>query len=369
MPLIHKSGNLSFGIDIKMNMKSKHENFIEALRNVPLHMKVKLECLQGIGAILSTQDDVVWYMLLQSMSGMLNNRGYKSLMLNEENYRKLGWKSLKAMEKSERFTHINIVLSKANVRISETKAKWLVENIEKIEKIGGIEAVLEQKRALHEKSEKLDFFRQFSGIGEKYARNIWMDLYDSDFYESIAIDSRLQRIYELLEISIVDYAKAERDMLDIAHEAGLTGWELDRLLFHFTDYFISIISSSTVSPFQTETDDFNIVNTIKIKEKSLNSPISGSESRRGFVIKRLLELSKVHDKFEINVNELAKEISNKIDRYRNTISQNISSVCNIIRNDFRKERRQEFNHLLRFSVLQEKRNKEIIFLFRRMTQP
>ena len=109
-------------------MKSSRELLIDMLRNIPQHMKIKLECLREIGAIVSTRDDLVWYMLLQSMSGMGNNRGYKRLMLNAEKFYYLRWKTIKDLPQSERLDHITSVLSDTTVRRHEIKAKWLLKN-------------------------------------------------------------------------------------------------------------------------------------------------------------------------------------------------------------------------------------------------
>ena len=112
--------------------------------------------------------------------------------------------------------------------------------------MGGVAAALNRMRSLQGRMAKLAFFRQFVGIGDKYGRNIWMDLCDPDFRDSIAIDVRLQKMYPLLGVPTKNYELAEAAMLDIASEAGLTGWELDRLLFHFPDHFLAAVGTSVV---------------------------------------------------------------------------------------------------------------------------
>jgi hypothetical protein len=186
-------------------------------------------------------------MLLQSMSGMGNNRGYARLILNKANYRKVAWATVKALPRSERLSHMHSALSDATVRMPEQKARWLIDNFDTIERMGGIAAALKQKRNLKGRAEKLTFFRQFLGIGDKYGPNIWMDLCDPDFHNAIAIDVRLKKIYELLGIPTDDYERAEQAMLEIAREAGLTGWDLDRLLFHFSDHFLAAIFGDAVT--------------------------------------------------------------------------------------------------------------------------
>jgi hypothetical protein len=224
-----------------MNAISSRDNLIEALRNTPRSMREKLDSLKPIGQDLSNRADLVWHMLLQSMSGMGNNRGYARLILNEANYRKVAWETVKVLPKSKRLAHMKSGLAAATVRMPEQKARWLIDNFEKIEHMGGIEGALERMRSLKGRAEKTAFFRQFTGIGDKYGRNIWMDLCDPDFRDAIAIDVRLKKMYALLDIATGDYARAEQMMLDIAQNAGVTGWELDRLLFHFSDHFLAAV--------------------------------------------------------------------------------------------------------------------------------
>ena len=60
-----------------------------------------------------------------------------------------------------------------------------------------------------------------------------MDVYHEDFRDSIALDIRIKAISEALGLSFPSYTEHEQFYLDVAWEAGLNGWELDRLLFNF----------------------------------------------------------------------------------------------------------------------------------------
>lgn len=60
-----------------------------------------------------------------------------------------------------------------------------------------------------------------------------MDVYHEDFRGSIAIDVRIKAISTALGVSFNTYEEHEQFYLDVAAEAGLNGWELDRLLFWF----------------------------------------------------------------------------------------------------------------------------------------
>jgi hypothetical protein len=63
------------GVILYMNTTSPRDRLVEALRNPPAPMREKLDSLKRIGKDLSNRIDLVWHMLLRSMSGMGNNRG------------------------------------------------------------------------------------------------------------------------------------------------------------------------------------------------------------------------------------------------------------------------------------------------------
>jgi len=99
---------------------------------------------------------------------------------------------------------------------------------------GPVEA---EKKLLSQGSRKamITFMKQFRGIGEKYARDVFMDVYHPEFRESIAVDARVQSILKTLGLSLKPYPEGEDFCLKAAKKAGLSGWELDRLLYHCTD--------------------------------------------------------------------------------------------------------------------------------------
>ena len=85
------------------------------------------------------------------------------------------------------------------------KAEWLAANFQSIEKAGGIKAVTRHALSLSTREAKYHFMDQFEGIGPKYARNVWMDLYDPLFRDAVAIDERIKSITEALDYSFKTY--------------------------------------------------------------------------------------------------------------------------------------------------------------------
>lgn len=71
-----------------------------------------------------------------------------------------------------------------------------------------------------------------------------MDVYHPDFHDTLAIDLRIKKITKALGYSYKTFEEEERFYQDIAEEAGLQGWELDRLLYNYTDHFLAAIVAS-----------------------------------------------------------------------------------------------------------------------------
>jgi endonuclease III len=110
-----------------------------------------------------------------------------------------------------------------------------------VEKMGGPQNAKMQALAQEGKEAKIAFMNRFHGIGPKFARNIWMDAYHPDFHDTIAVDLRIKKVTKALGYSFKSYEQEERFYQEIAKEAGLQGWETDRLLYEYTDHFTSAI--------------------------------------------------------------------------------------------------------------------------------
>jgi hypothetical protein len=66
-----------------------------------------------------------------------------------------------------------------------------------------------------------------------------MDIYDRDFRDCVAVDARLKNIIRTLDLH--DGADLQVFFQQLARESNLETWEVDRLLFGFTDYFIAAV--------------------------------------------------------------------------------------------------------------------------------
>lgn len=225
-----------------MNKELKRTNLINALKEIPIYMSERLSNLKAEKVGLE-RPDFIWHYLLQSFSTMGNSRGHEGLILNKSNYNEVTFEAVSKLNENERLERFKNVLFRAKVRMPIEKANWLSSNYKKIILMGGLEET--KKRALSKKGtlEKIEFLKQFNGIGDKYGRNIWMDVYHPDFHNTIAVDERIKQITKSLGYEFFNYQDEENFYLDIAKEANLNGWELDRLLYNYKDYFLAKIGT------------------------------------------------------------------------------------------------------------------------------
>ena len=204
------------------------------VRNLAAEKKPELDRLKA-EQIGIERPDFVWHYLLQSFSTMGRASGHKGLIRNQENYGRVTYDALEVLSDKARNANVHEVCRVAGIRMPNKKAEYILGCFKRLQKLGGPKEAKAQLFAQVGREAKIRFLELFPGIGPKYARNIMMDVYHEDFRDSIAIDSRIKAISEILGISFSSYAAHEAFYLEVARKAGVNGWELDRLLFNFRD--------------------------------------------------------------------------------------------------------------------------------------
>jgi hypothetical protein len=180
------------------------------------------------------EPDFVWRALVRSSATWGSSRGYEGLFGRPHNYSKITFTALSALSPKARFDLLLETLTASKVRMAKKKAAFLAANFVIIEAMGGLSEAKRQLNDQRSQEAMMAFMRQFKGIGQKYARDIFMDVYHPEFRQSIAVDARIQSISKELGLSLRPYPEGERFYLAVAQQAGLNGWELDRLLYRFT---------------------------------------------------------------------------------------------------------------------------------------
>ena len=222
--------NSQYGVDM-----SYEDELINKLRQPNEEFESYLKQARDFAVEIKEKDEWLWFILLQSYGTAGNSRGGKIAREFEMKYSNLA--SLSAKERRvtiKKYAELNGVL------YYNKAAKYIDEAFQLIAKEGGLKAVSAAAISLPNRKEKIEFLMQFKGIGNKYARNAWMDLHDTDFINSIAVDSNINKILAKLGLSGEDYLVQERKLVSIAKAAGMTGWELDRILYNFTDSFLGV---------------------------------------------------------------------------------------------------------------------------------
>ena len=180
--------------------------------------------------------DFVWDELLRSFSTMGNSRGAEGLIRNADNYRRVAFSTISKLPlQQSRLKELKAVLRISKVRMPDRKAQWLAKAFDRILKAGGLRAIKRDLLTRVGRNGKIEFWRQFDGIGEKYSRNIMMDVYHPEFRDCIAIDQRIKKISGVLGLEFGTYQQEEQFYQSVARRAHISCWELDRILYGFRD--------------------------------------------------------------------------------------------------------------------------------------
>jgi pantoate--beta-alanine ligase len=223
------------------NREVRRKRLVAFLANPSQEMHDKLSALKAESKMLDRRD-FIWHFLLQSFSTMGNSRGWYGLIGNQSNYQRVTFDALSELHPQQRLQLLKSVLREAKVRMPQRKAEWLIDNYGLIIQMGGLEEARLQALSQPGTEAKVAFLKRFHGIGDKYARNIWMDVYHPDFHNAIAVDERIKQITQALGYTFRNYTDHERFYQELAHEAGLQSWELDRLLYNFKDEVLAAIN-------------------------------------------------------------------------------------------------------------------------------
>ncbi len=181
--------------------------------------------------------DFLWHYLLQSFATMGRASGWKGLIDNKKNYEEVTFDTLEQSRPKERAKKVEQTFRTAKIRMPKRKTKYLIGCFEKVRELGGPEAAKRELLRQSGRDSKIQFLKSFPGIGDKYARNIMMDVYHKEFRNSIAIDARIKSLTQAWGLSFTSYAEHESFLLSAAAEVGLNGWELDRLMFNYLGEF------------------------------------------------------------------------------------------------------------------------------------
>lgn len=229
---------------MQMSLEQKKKLLVSVIGTIFAIHKSEVEALKAPYADIG-RPDFVWHYLLQSFATMGRAAGWKGLIGNESNYNRVTFAALTELPDAQRALVVEETCRSAKVRMPSIKAKFILRCFGQVTALGGPHAAKTALFSAPGRSGKIKFLTQFHGIGPKYARNMMMDVHHEDFRESIAIDSRIKAISEALGLTFRNYDDHEEFYLDAAHASGMSGWELDRLMFNFQKEVLSAINEGS----------------------------------------------------------------------------------------------------------------------------
>jgi hypothetical protein len=219
----------------------RRRRLVRVLKRLAAQHAGKLDELKGEARQLE-RADFLWHFLLQSFATMGNSRGWAGLMADRGRYERVTYQALATVAPSSRARLIEEVFREAKVRMPAKKAGWLTTNFERIAAMGG-PAAARANLLRGDRVAIIQFLKRFDGIGDKYARNIMMDVYHPAFRDSVAIDERIKKVSTAVGVSFRTYAEHERFYVDVARDARLEPWEVDRLLYWYTDAVLDALAT------------------------------------------------------------------------------------------------------------------------------
>jgi len=207
---------------------------VAVVRRLAAEKRAELDKLKENHADIA-RPDFLWHYLLQSFATMGRSAGSHGLIGNKANYNRVTYPALQALPDGDRLRVAREVCRAAKVRMPDLKGDYIIGCFERVRGMGGPEAAKAELLAQPGREAKIRWLKAMPGIGDKYARNIMMDVYHEDFRDSIAVDARIKSVSVTLGMSFASYPAHEAFYLGVAQQAGLNGWELDRLLYNFTE--------------------------------------------------------------------------------------------------------------------------------------
>ena len=220
-------------------------SLVHGLRHPTPEMTGALEALRQEGSTLRARSDLLWFLLLRSHCTQGRSAGWSWFQSEPERQHLLGYEALAALAPDQRMARLRATLRQAAVRMPNIKADRLFSNFDAIAAMGGVEAATQRMLSLTGKEAKYEFLTGFAGIGPKYGRNIWMDLHDADFHDAVAIDERIKNISEAIGLTGGRYTEQEMFYRGVARDAGISAWDMDRLLYNYNDHFVHVAGDVT----------------------------------------------------------------------------------------------------------------------------
>lgn len=202
------------------------EEMVQILRQCLCEAQEQLEELRLSALRWKQHPDWPWIGFVQSAATLGGSwRWHKNVAPRYDS--ELSWNTLLATERNEREQRFQTV-----GRFRFRAAAALTVTFERICKAGGPAEVRAKLQAMTGHG-VIAYLKEFPNIGDKYSRNIMMDVYDERFRCGyFAIDRRIIKLLPRLGYEGHErYEDRERFLNELACRVGVDSWTLDRLLY------------------------------------------------------------------------------------------------------------------------------------------
>lgn len=219
-------------------MKDAARTFLSG--SLTINLRAELEVIRSRSLALRQTPDLLWRRLCAVAATSGSSVNADAFMKRYDTALRF---DLLPKARAAREKAIITQLKEAKVpRLRDRKAHDLSENYRKIRVLGGPVIATNIMLNLSGRKEKQEWIRKFDGVGEKYSIDIWMDICDPDFQDAIALDVRVKNFAKALGFDPKSRTLTS-SLLEFAGDCGLSGWELDRLIYNFGGIILGTIRS------------------------------------------------------------------------------------------------------------------------------
>ena len=226
-------------------MRSKgRSRLVKQARAIAIREEKLLNEMKRNGRKMLRRSDFLWHILVENAATLGSSRGYAGLIKTLENYRRVEYSAAIRVPRVRLESHLSKALLAGKVRMPRQKARNLARCLDLIEALGGAARARKAALSMPGTDAKIAFLKLFPGVGPKYARNTWMNVHHEDFRNTIAIDSRIQSISDALGVRFRTYEEHEAFYREVARDAGMDAWDLDRIMYRFQGELLSAVRRS-----------------------------------------------------------------------------------------------------------------------------
>lgn len=153
------------------------------------------------------------------------------------------WEALSSVDEQTRLNRFSVL---GNPRYRSKVAIWAPMVFDRLANPGGPVAARSHYFSLTTARERIAYVMSFSGFGEKYGRNIPMDIYDDLVRDNFALDHRLRTFLAACGYRDVTYARGEELLGELAAELSTDAWTLDRVIYGKLDLLMGRLARISI---------------------------------------------------------------------------------------------------------------------------